>query len=1030
MVLAEKRLIESQRILKENLSLLAPQQLRKEMLGKPINIIHLVNYYSLSEKSGGGRPPYWEMIFWWTRKPLIGARFVITSSLLPEEVNVYSLAKALGIGEDVSPHRINPDTSKLGKYSEDLANASILDPFAGFGSIPLEAVRLGLKEVVAVELLPTAYIFLKAILEYPARYGRQLIRDVEKWGRWITEQLRRDEDVRELYDEDVSVYIGTWAVKCPHNGRYTPLVANWWLARVRKGNTYTALAYMKPKISDNGEVEIEIVDLNKLHGSTASAQVKDNTITIHGKTHHVPEPNIQAKSKTAICLQDRTQINYIDPETGRVYQDREQAPPEARKRLEFYPKHAINQWNKTLEHYLEGKATLQQLKNSPAQPRLLAKVKVRGRNLEFQPATSKDQKKLWKALEKLKQIWGDPDIPTEPIPNYDKRNLMTYYWGNDKWFKLFNPRQLLTLVKLVKLVRKAGKKVEEEKLREGWSSEEAFKYAEAVTTYLAIVLARFVDHNNIVTLLHPSNPIGIEIAHALSTRGIAMMWNWGDTNPFIVTRGILRTNSWIKCLEKELDGLSYLVSAVSSSSSRVRVLLDDATVLSKVGNGKFDIVVTDPPYYDDVPYAELSDFYYVWLKRALSSVECVDGGCRLVPRASGGRVGEVSGVFYRRVGGVWREVRTQWEEFARREVSINPSRFGGLDRDSTVRWFEERLGSALRRASSLLRGDGLVVTYYNHTSIDAWASLLMSGWELAGLKISSTIPLATESGNRVTARGKVRLDTSIVVVWRKREGGGVGQLHDVRVEALEEARKFLHDIVASGVTGYDLIFASLGRVLSVFTKYDTIVSPLGKMTAREVAEEAYRVAVAGLAESLGQAVGVTIASQAGRFYMITRILFSEASEIRLSGDAIGLLQTGIGASADELVRLKVLGSKRGDGTYPLLYPGKADRRSVDQLLKTRGLSRDPRMARLRSSVDVLHILYYHSLMGREALERAREILESRGPSLHQEAVGIASVLCSLLPQDDEEKTLACRVAGRRTRGGALHSRLDAWIRRE
>jgi putative DNA methylase len=123
-----------------------------------------------------------------------------------------------------SPHKENPRVSP--QILERFSKVKLLDPFAGFGSIPLEAMRLGIGEVVAVELLPTAYVFLKAVLEYPKEFGERLVKDVERWGRWVTDRLREDPDVKELYDEGVAVYIGTWEVKCPHCGRYTPLVGN------------------------------------------------------------------------------------------------------------------------------------------------------------------------------------------------------------------------------------------------------------------------------------------------------------------------------------------------------------------------------------------------------------------------------------------------------------------------------------------------------------------------------------------------------------------------------------------------------------------------------------------------------------------------------------------------------------------------------------------------------------------------------------------------------------------------------------
>ena len=154
----------------------------------PIDDIKAINYYSSAEK-GPGRPPHWEMAFWWTRKPLAGARAIIAASLLPD--NAY---QSTGLFlNDLFPcinekkgkrtaHSCNPSPRLIEKLRE-LRGKKLLDPFAGFGSIPLEASRLGV-DAVAVELLPTAYVFLKAVLEYP-----RLFRDrfVEVDGKTVKE---------------------------------------------------------------------------------------------------------------------------------------------------------------------------------------------------------------------------------------------------------------------------------------------------------------------------------------------------------------------------------------------------------------------------------------------------------------------------------------------------------------------------------------------------------------------------------------------------------------------------------------------------------------------------------------------------------------------------------------------------------------------------------------------------------------------------------------------------------------------------
>ena len=173
-------------------------------------------------------------------------------------------------------------------------------------------------------------------------------------------------------------------------------------------------------------------------------------------------------------------------------------------------------------------------------------------------------------------------------------------------------------------------------------------------------------------------------------------------------------------------------------------------------NDKFDLIVTDPPYYNDVAYTELSDFYFVWLKRALSDVE----GNRLVPRF-------IPEAFFEKLGDDYIEISTQWEKFALREVSLYYTRLG-----SNAKWedgrkhFQSLLNASFVTMASRLKDDGLLVTYYAHTDPDAWKALLEAGWEAAGLRVTNAFPLTTESAQSVVKMGKLSMDTSILVVWR------------------------------------------------------------------------------------------------------------------------------------------------------------------------------------------------------------------------------------------------------------------------
>jgi putative DNA methylase len=1006
----------------------------ESLLESPRFPVGVVNQAAAKEKQGGGRPEFWEMVFWWTRKPLASARAVLAAAALPADASVSTFVSQVlrakvnmrGEVENV-PHRENPNPPP--EWRERFAKMRMLDPFAGFGSIPLEAVRLGFGEVVAVELLPTAYVFLKAVLEYPKwavekGLGQQLVKDVERWGRWVAEQLAQDPDIKELYDPDVAVYIGTWEVKCPHCGRYTPLIGNWWLARVSKTSAeeeseegeeegarsgfFSRLAWMD---WENGSVKV--VDLNReLKAKMVKAKVnaRQGYVEVGGRKYNVRRPNIDARREAATCLYCGNQIRYYLPKLNRHSVEK----PKGAEAV-WYVKHALREWNRLLEEYLSGRIELEKLLESPARPTLLVKVKVREGDLEFEPATKQDTEKLWKALEKLKGMHSDPDIPTEPIPGYESRSIWVLVYGFDKFFKLFNPRQLSTLVKLVKLVREAGKRVEEEKLKEGWSKEDAFKYAEAITAYLAMTLMKHVDYNTIVTLWNPGSWSWNKVAHTLSMRGIAMQWNWCEIAPIsdlpLTYMGILGNTQ---------DGLSYLIFAASNSLSGVKVILDDATLLSSISSEKFDLVVTDPPYRDDVPYVELSDFFYVWLKRALSDAS----NSGLTPRFA-------VEAFFKRVGMTYRELRTQWEELAPKEVGLNVGRLSyfsgrGVSEEEARRYFIELLHRSFLSMRRLLKDDGLLVTYYAHTDPEAWEELISAGWR-AGFRVTVAFPVATEFALRVTGRGKAALDTSIVVVWRPGVKGEA--LWDqVYREALASAEERALELLRAGRSGVDLFVGTLAATLSAVTSKERIVGvdDVGAF----VRERAYPAAARGLARAISRYVGggetgEEVGDAGALFYMLAKILLPRsprAGRRVMDRSTVHIIGFGTGLDDRELVRLGIV--EKRDGDFHLLEPRGGGRDDLVELLRERGL--DPAKPQLRSAVDALHLLEYYAVaLDAKSFGEQYARLRSLDAVRVEEALKLARVFSGrLLPAGDPEKILCERVLAYATGTGTL----EGWLR--
>lgn len=951
-------------------------------------------------EKGPGRPPYWEMVFWWTRKPLISARAVIAGCLLPEDTNPANFLRSIGVvvkkrradGRPVfekSPHRVKPRLRFDG--------VRLLDPFACFGSIPLEGLRLGL-DVAACDLLPVGYVFLKAVLEYPAKYGRQLIRDVKKWGEWVTERLREDPLIRKLYDEDVAVYIGSWEVKCPRCDKWTPLVGNWWLARVKGKDGYKRLAWMEPKkVGD--KVEIEVVDLNRILGDEAvkKAKVEGLLVKARGKEFRVPESNMEARREKATCLHCGRSIMQIDPMTRGHYTEKKGLPDEVKERLESYVKFALKLYNDSIDGSI---ALPEWLDEVPARQRLLVKVKVIDNTLEFEPCKVDDQEKLEHAKQEIKKMLesNDLDIPRETISLYSARYLFPILYGMTKWYKLFNPRQLLTLVKLVKLVREAGKLIEQEKNREGLTKEEAFRYAEAVTTYLAIWTVNFMRYENVVTHWQDSYWGLLKVKHALAFRGISMTWTWCEFQPLEALPIFLKY---------EVHGLKYLVS--SNVKSGVRVFRDDATILNKFDpDTKFNLIVTDPPYYDDVPYSELSDFYYVWLKRVLSDIE----NERLKPRFA-------CESFFEDIGGEWVEIPTQWERYALSEISLNPPRLGhDAKRENGIKHFQNLLNSSFVTMASRLKEDGLLVTYYAHTDPDAWKALLEAGWEAAGLRVVNAFPIATESAQSVVSRGKLSMDTSIVVVW-KGFSEGANDASSLYEEMVEQAAKRAKELMDINVTGRDLVIGTLASALATATKQREIKF-MGKLDISTLIDKyVYPATYLGLAKALARKAKLEegVKNPDAMCYLLIKSTMAGAKRKTLESTDARIFSIGTSLDLNLAVKIwKILrGSGQGSGakvakrkTLTLMEPTSTERSKLAEFLEVRGVGvKEPG---IRCTVDALHYLEYLAVTyPREEFKRKLEELKAKYPSQVQDALILARILTKVLPSKDVEQSLCNRI---------------------
>ncbi|EZQ01569.1 hypothetical protein CM19_12885 [Candidatus Acidianus copahuensis] len=687
-----------------------------------------VSELSRREK-GNGRPPHWNMVFWWSRKPLSSARSVIVGSL---------------VGSNISKDEFLKILDKNKKFE-----GRLLDPFAGFGSIPLEGLRLNL-EVTASDLLPTSYIFLKAILQYSRK---EMAEKVEKWGNWIYEKLKEDPEIKEIFD-GVVAYIGSWEVKCPYCGGWTPLLENWWLAKVNR--KMKRLAWMEPEVKD-GKVNIKVIDLGKVN---AKVEDKMNKVIVGDKVFHLPRGNNEPRKRAFTCLICGRRVNYIEINGKKVP----------------YVKYAISSF------YTSDRPIARQ--------RLLVKVKQE-EGLRFEPCENQDK------LDLSRVNLLDVDVPKEKIPGYSKLNIKLPLYGIDEWYKMFSSIHLVVLLKLVKLIREVGEITADEELM----------------SFLAISLSKTVDYNSLVSHW---NIGAMNVGDTLAFRGLPIVWNWCAVNPVSDFLG-----SWKKAVEATIRGINYL-SSYLPKERKVRVLLSD---VSSLNLGEYDLIVTDPPYFFDVIYSELSDLYYVWIKRALSGVK--DG--KLVPK-----------FFKEAFFDGERERKTQWEEFGLKEVSLEPKRLGSKARkEEGLEHYRSLLNSSFKSMSSHLKDEGVLVTFYSSNYLVAWELLVEAGIN-AGLKIVNAFPLLTEFKESVATRGKRSKNVSVILVWKK------GKLEDGNEQIIDKIsshiREKLRELLALGLTDQDLAISVFASSLILITSYK--VSDLGK-----VMENAYLLTLRELERS-------------------------------------------------------------------------------------------------------------------------------------------------------------------------------------
>lgn len=717
--------------------------------------LEAINRESAREKSiRQGHPS--TLHLWWARRPLAACRAVLFAQLVDdpsshpdkfptkddqakERQRLFELIERLVMWENVNDESLMREAYAEIASCFEGAPPTILDPFAGGGSIPLEAQRLGL-EVDASDLNPVAVLINKVLIEIPPRWsGRPpvhpgaaesrlgdwpratgLAEDVRRYGQWIGSEAQKR--IGHLYPPPVlsdgsraNVIAWIWArtVSCPNPacGLEMPLVRSWWLGK-RKGRE----AYVIPLIS-GGRISFT-VGHDRAHAPTKDA---DGTISRSGAT----------------CVGCRTAVPL----------------PYIRS---------------------EGKA-------GRIRFRLLAVTTEGARRRIYVPPTA-DQ-------ELAAEVSTSLDIPDTDLPEA-ALGFRVQGYGMTRHTDIFTPRQVVMLATLSDLVQEVRAKIQLDSSRAGMG-DDGNAYADDLSALLATAIDRVAISGN---TLCRWNPVGEKAQHMFGRQTVSMLWDFAETAPFGTATG-----SWAAAVEMCAQGLQGV-----PARGRAVVAQRDAATRDYAGS----LVVTDPPYYDNVGYADLSDFFYIWLRRSLGNVLPDIFGTVLTPKSE--------------------------------ELVADPFRSGGAE--AAEHFFEEGFKKVFARIREETPRDVPIALFYAFKQAESdeqgvastgWQTLLegviQTGWE-----VTATWPVRTEMPTRMRNMESNALASSIVLALRPRLDTARAVTRRAFLGELKERLPAaLAHLQQGSIAPVDLAQAAIGPGMAVFSRHSSVVEADGSpMTVR------------------------------------------------------------------------------------------------------------------------------------------------------------------------------------------------------
>ena len=839
---------------------------------------------------------------WWARRPLAASRATAYASLIPAPENTDEWSRKRDFIRDLSKWENSLNPHFIERARQDILDANggvppkVLDPFGGGGAIPLEALRLGC-ETYSNDLNPVAVLIQKCTLEYPQKYGRPTESAANETLFGTTTRNPLLEDVKKW---------GAWVLA-------------------------------------EAKIELERFYPEERDGSIPVGGIWARTIPCQNPSCRAEIPLMRqfwlakkAKKKVALYpFVENGEVNFT------IVGDGYDPIPDS-----FDPT------NGTVSRAVavclvcggavEAKLTRKLFQDKKAGERMVAVVThtpgMTGKH--YRVATDADLTVFQKAevylaekQERLTLEWGMNPIPDEELPLMSGVFNVPIY-GIHTWGDLFNSRQKLALITFAAKVKVAYQKM----VTEGVDGE----YAKAVVSYLALCISRCSDFESTLVrwFNHVENP-----CNTFARQAIPMVWDFFELNLFSpVSQGTFHSMS--RQILRTIETLGQIKYPFVGSTTQA-----SATSLPYPSDF-FDAVFTDPPYYNSVPYADLSDFFYVWLKRTVGDLYPELFSTPLTPKKN--EITEMAG----------------WDS----------RRYAYKDKN----FFEENLKKSFQEIYRVLKPNGIAIIVYAHKSTEGWETLINSLLD-SGLVVTGAWPLDTEMKGRLRAQDSATLASSIYIVTRKMEREPTGFYNEVKAEMTAYLNTKLHRLWEEGLGGADFFIAAIGSAIEVFGKYEQVMDLEGDIIrADRLLDDVREIATDYAVRQILHNGFAGEISDLTRFYVLwrweygeARVHFDEARKLAQScGIDLAQEWDGKGFIAKERAFIRVLGPQS---------------REIDDLEGAEEL------------IDVLH----HVLLLWETSQRDEmlRVLSQSGYGDSDAFYRVAQAISETLPIESREKKL-------------------------